>query len=101
MLKHCESPPALDSATTRDGISSYSFMICSFGTEYHRALELSQISFLLLGYLSQLIFMASQTSCVEFKSRESPRHSKTDVSLITRIFFCTLRINTKNITLYK
>ena len=85
-----ESPLALNSVSTRVGIFLYSFMIF-LGTEYQMRLEFSQRSFfLLVGYLSQLIFMIFQTSRIGFNSRESPGHSKTDVPLISRMYFANL-----------
>ena len=44
-LSTVESHLALYSSKTGVGISSYSFMICFLGKEYHRGLELSQRSF--------------------------------------------------------
>ena len=85
-----ESPLALTSTNTRIDMSSYSFMNCLLDTEYHRGLELSLRRFLLLGYLSQLILMITQTSHVGIKSRESQGHSKTDIPLISRICFADL-----------
>ena len=73
-----ESPLALYSAKTWVGVLSYCFMICFLGTECHRWLEHSQL------------FMIFQSSCTGLKSRESPRHSKTDVSLISRMCFADL-----------
>ena len=37
---------------------------------------------LYLGYVSLLIFMIFKSSCIGFKSRESPGHSQTDILLI-------------------
>ena len=45
---------------------------------------------LLLGYLSQLIFMIFQSSCKGFKSMVSPGHSMTDISLISIMCFADL-----------
>ena len=65
------------------------FMVCFLCTEYHRRLGLSQRR-LLLGYLSQPIFVIFQSSSIGFKSRESPGHSKTDIPLISIICFADL-----------
>ena len=102
-LSTVESPLALYSSKTGVGISSYSFMICFLGKEYRRGLELSQRSFSLLDYHIQLIFMMFQTCCIWFKSRKSPGHSNTDVTLIkenVKNVFCGFRINTKNIAVH-
>ena len=85
-----ESPLASNSTNTRVGMSTYSFMIC-----FHIGLDLSQISFLLTAHLHDI----SNLLCIGFKSKESPGHSKTDVSLL--YVFCGFRVNTKNTTLHK
>ena len=54
--------------------------------------ELSQRSFSMSGYHTQLILMPFRISCIGFKSRESLGHSNTDVSLISKMCFAVLEL---------
>ena len=66
------------------------FHVCFLATETHWGLELSQRSFSMVGYHTQLIYMTFKTYCIGFKSRESLGHSNTDVPLISKMCFAVL-----------
>ena len=64
------------------------------------ALELSQRSFPMLGYHPQLVYMAFQTCCIGFKSKESLGHSNTDVPLISQMCFVVLELIQRTLLAY-
>ena len=99
VLKHCGGHSDFESCQCAGWSTSYCFMI-SFHLVQHtiRGWNVQKEAFYYFGYLSQLIFMISQTSCIGFKSRESPGHSKTGIPPISRMCFADLGLIQRTVT---